>query len=178
MELGPLTWPLLACALVAAMILIERMVVLSYHSYQRTLAAGGMALLHAHKSYAKPLREEIVAVWLHGQKQRLVCGIRLLQIIALVAPLLGLLGTVIGLIQVFDVIGVHSGPIEPAMLAEGLGMAMKTTAVGLIIAVPAVLGVHGFQLWVDKLVAIAEHGINVDNLKLDGVGIGVWPTAS
>ncbi|MBD1391324.1 MotA/TolQ/ExbB proton channel family protein [Neiella sp. HB171785] len=169
-QLGPLTLPLMLCALLATMIIIERLLILSMRSAQRTLSNRGIALLQSHSNQAKALREEIVAVWLSGQQRKLAAGIRVLQIISLVAPLLGLLGTVIGLIQVFDTIGEHAGPIEPAMLAEGLGMAMKTTAAGLIIAVPAMLGAHGFQLWVDKLVSRAEYVINISSLKIDGVG--------
>lgn len=172
--LGPVAIPLMGCALLAAMILIERLLMLGYHTAKRTLSHGGLALLKSHKEQPKALREEILALWLVGQKQKLASGLRLLQIVALVAPLLGLLGTVIGLIQVFDTIGLHRGPIEPSMLAGGLGIAMKTTAAGLIIAVPAVLGVQGYQLWVDKLVSVAEHQINVNNLKIDGVGTEVW----
>jgi biopolymer transport protein ExbB len=76
---------------------------------------------------------------------------------------------VIGLIQVFDDLGVHQGPIEPSMLAGGLGIAMKTTAAGLIIALPAVLGAHGFQLWVERLIHQTEHAMNMHNLELEGI---------
>ncbi|MBW8191588.1 MotA/TolQ/ExbB proton channel family protein [Neiella marina] len=168
-QLGPLTLPLVLCALLATMIIVERLIVLTIRTSQRTLSHDGVRLLQSHGNQSKILREEIAAVWLTTQQQKLASGIRILQIITLVAPLLGLLGTVIGLIAVFDTIGEHTGPIEPAMLAEGLGMAMKTTAAGLIIAVPAMLGAHGFQLWVDKLVSRAEHAINISSLKIDGV---------
>lgn len=168
-QLGPLGLPLLFCSLLTLMILIERLAVLSTHTLRGTLRDQGLALLQQHSNTAKPLREEIAAIWLQGRQRQLASGIRLLQIIALLAPLLGLLGTVIGLIQVFDTLGDHHGPVEPAMLAEGLGIAMKTTAAGLLIAVPAMLGAHGFQLWVDKLTTSTEQAINVNSLKIAGI---------
>ena len=168
-QLGPLGLPLLLCSLVTLMILVERLMILGAHTLRGTLRSQGLSLLQQHSNADKLLREEIAGVWLQGRQRKLASGIRLLQIMALLAPLLGLLGTVIGLIQVFDTLGDHHGPVEPAMLAEGLGIAMKTTAAGLIIAVPAVLGAHGFQLWVDKLTASTEQALNVNSLQMEGV---------
>lgn len=62
--------------------------------------------------------------------------------IASVAPLLGLLGTVIGMISVFEIISQESS-INPSMLAGGISEALVTTAVGMVIAVPA-LAFHNF----------------------------------
>ncbi|PIE25265.1 MAG: biopolymer transporter ExbB [Neptuniibacter caesariensis] len=168
-QLGPLSLPLLTCSVVALLILLERTAILCYYTLRRSLRDKGLGILDKHREYPRATRDEIAAIWLHNKQRKLGHGIRMLQIIALIAPLLGLLGTVIGLIQVFDALGGHHGPIEPAMLAEGLGIAMKTTAMGLIIAVPAVIGAHGFQLWVDKLVALTEQAINMHNLHIDGV---------
>ena len=53
-----------------------------------------------------------------------------------IAPLLGLLGTVMGMVETFRVIGVV-GTSEPRLLARGISMAMITTQIGLLIAVPA-----------------------------------------
>jgi biopolymer transport protein ExbB len=61
------------------------------------------------------------------------------------------------------------------MLAGGLGIAMKTTAAGLIIAVPALVGAHGFNMWVDQLISGTEQFINLQLLKLDGVSMGTLP---
>ncbi len=167
--LGPLGIPLLICSVLTLLILLERITVLCYHSLQRRLPTAGMALLNQHADQTRTMRTDIAAIWLHNRQRKLSHGIRMLQIIALIAPLLGLLGTVIGLIQVFDALGDHQGPINPSMMAEGLGIAMKTTAAGLIIAVPAVIGAHGFQVWVDRLIAITEQVLNVGNLRIEGV---------
>jgi biopolymer transport protein ExbB len=168
-QLGPLTYPLLACSLLVMVIILERLVIMAMVSGKKQLDRRGLELLYQHAQRPKDVREEILTVWLIEQKRRLATGIRLLQIIAVIAPLLGLLGTVLGLIQVFDGLIDHQGPIEPAMLAGGLGLAMKTTAAGLLIAVPAVCGAQGLQLWVDKLIATTEQTINLTNLHLDGL---------
>lgn len=168
-QLGPLTYPLFVSLLISLIIMIERFSVLSYHSLSNTLTKDSTHLVSHHFSDKKDLREEVASIWLHTQHVKLSNGIRLLNIITLLAPLLGLLGTVIGLIQVFDNLGTHQGPIDPSMLAEGLGIAMKTTAAGLCIAIPALLCAHGFQMWGDKLIQTTEKNMNIQNLKLDGV---------
>jgi len=62
--------------------------------------------------------------------------INYLSIIAQIAPMLGLLGTVIGMIKAFEKIG-HGGMGKPELLAGNIGEAMITTATGLIIGIPA-----------------------------------------
>ncbi|MEH6357843.1 MAG: MotA/TolQ/ExbB proton channel family protein [Pseudomonadales bacterium] len=168
-QLGPLTYPLLICSLVASVLLLDRLAILAIASITGRLKKDGRHILELHQAETKSTREEIAAIWLQGRQRKLASGIRVLQIIALLAPLLGLLGTVVGLIQVFDDIGQHSGPIQPSLLAEGLGIAMKTTAAGLIIAVPAMLGAHLYQLWVDKLTHAAEQFLNIHSLNSEGI---------
>ncbi len=168
-NLGALALPLLLCSLLTLMILIERAAVLCATIFAGGLKHQGAQLLQQYAHSNKNLREEILAIWMYEQQRRLSSGLRLLQIIAMLAPLLGLLGTVLGLIQVFDTLSTVRGSVEVAMLAEGLGMAMKTTAAGLIIAVPALLGAHGFNLWIDKLIATSTQLLNISNLQLEGV---------
>lgn len=168
-QLGPLAYPLLLCALVASIILIERLGLLLWLSINRQLDKDASQLLQQQQHQAKVLREEMLAVWLQGQQKRLTSGLRLLQIIAMIAPLLGLLGTVLGLIEVFERLSTHHGPIDPALLAEGLGIAMKTTAAGLLIAIPALFGAHGLQLWCDQLINSVQNQSNIQILRTAGV---------
>ena len=62
--------------------------------------------------------------------------------IAATAPLLGLLGTVMGMIELFDVITMH-GTSDPKLLAGGISIALVTTEAGLIAAIPLQL-IHTF----------------------------------
>lgn len=75
--------------------------------------------------------------------------------IASVAPLLGLLGTVFGMIDVFTVVAVQ-GTGNPAILAGGISEALITTAAGLIVAIPALMAYRYFRRRVDDLVVTME----------------------
>lgn len=66
-----------------------------------------------------------------------------LAIVATVAPIVGLLGTVIGMIEAFHVIAFSEGMGNPALLAGGISKALINTAAGLSVALPA-LGLHHF----------------------------------
>lgn len=63
--------------------------------------------------------------------------IRLLELIAMISPLLGLLGTVLGMIQSFQALEMAQGAANAAVLAGGIWQALLTTAVGLLVAIPA-----------------------------------------
>ena len=55
---------------------------------------------------------------------------------AVIAPMIGLLGTVLGMIQAFNFVAFQTGVVKPVLLAQGLAKAMITTAFGLIIGIP------------------------------------------
>lgn len=67
---------------------------------------------------------------------RLERGFRLLDTIAQIAPLLGLFGTVIGMIDAFRNLQDAGSSVDPALLAGGIWVALLTTAVGLAVAIP------------------------------------------
>lgn len=75
--------------------------------------------------------------------------------IAAVSPLLGLLGTVFGMIQMFGALKT-SGAGDPAELAGGIGQALVTTAAGLLVAIPALYFYRYFRGRVDALVITME----------------------
>ena len=80
----------------------------------------------------------------------------LLGTIAAISPLLGLLGTVIGMIQVFTTL-VVDGAANPGLLAEGISKALVTTAAGLGVAIPALFFHRYFLRRVDELAVAMEH---------------------
>ena len=63
--------------------------------------------------------------------------IRVLELIAMVSPLLGLLGTVLGMIQSFQELELAEGAANASVLAGGIWQALLTTAAGLLVAIPA-----------------------------------------
>lgn len=75
--------------------------------------------------------------------------------IAAIAPLLGLLGTVIGMVKVFTAITLH-GVGNPAVLAGGISEALITTATGLSVAIPALIGYRYLRGRVEELVVFME----------------------
>lgn len=85
----------------------------------------------------------------------LECCLSALGTIAVISPLLGLLGTVVGMIMTFDVITTQ-GLGQPADLAGGISTALLTTAAGLMVAVPSVIAHRAFRAQVDRLVIDLE----------------------
>lgn len=84
------------------------------------------------------------------QEQRLSKGLRPLATIAQISPLLGLLGTVTGMIIAFAEIS-QQGTGNPAALADGIGQALVTTAAGLIVAIPTLIGHNYLATRVDNI---------------------------
>jgi biopolymer transport protein ExbB len=75
--------------------------------------------------------------------------------VAAVTPLLGLLGTVIGMVQVFTAITTH-GVGNPTVLAGGIAQALITTAAGLSVAIPSLIAYRYYRSRVDTLVVDME----------------------
>ncbi len=76
--------------------------------------------------------------------------------IAQVTPLLGLLGTVVGMIKAFMVIQEYGGRVNAQVLAGGIWEAMLTTAMGLIVAIPSMLAYNYFNSRIDKTVGLMD----------------------
>lgn len=74
--------------------------------------------------------------------------------IASVSPLLGLLGTVIGMVEIFGALTPSGG--SPALLAHGISVALYNTAMGLIVAIPSMIFYRYFRAKVDALVMEME----------------------
>jgi len=84
-------------------------------------------------------------------------GLVILATIANVAPLMGFLGTVAGMILAFSAIEA-SGDVNPSLVAGGIKVALLTTAAGLVIAVPVNIGYNFFVTRIDQLIVDMEHG--------------------
>lgn len=76
--------------------------------------------------------------------------------VAAISPMVGLLGTVLGMIQAFNVIAFQTGAVKPILLASGISKAMVTTAAGLIIAIPAMIFYSFFKGKVQNFTARLE----------------------
>jgi len=87
------------------------------------------------------------------QAARLMRKIEFLSVIGNIAPMLGLLGTVIGMIFAFQEVANTQGAARAADLAEGIYLALVTTVEGLLVAIPALAAYAVFRNRVDQLVA-------------------------
>jgi biopolymer transport protein ExbB len=140
-------------------------------SNKRPLLYKGVSMVLAHHSFSKGLREDAAGIWLQEKRHQLHAGLRLLGLIGVISPLIGLLGTVLGLIEMFKGVAATTGSITPNDLADGLGLAMRTTAAGLIIALPAISGAQLLGLWADRVLAKLEHTLNYVNVWLEGMSM-------
>lgn len=186
--LGPFLYPLGLCSIVVAWFAIERMVVLRrgrviprpfVSRFFEHLGSGQLdaraaiqlclenrspvaqVLAHGLRKWGKASVEVEQAIIDGGERQisLLRKHIRVLNGAATVAPLLGLLGTVVGMIQAFNDIAMKTSVGKTQELAAGIGLALLTTAVGLIIAIPALIMYMYLSGRVDALV-----------IEMDGIG--------
>ena len=84
-------------------------------------------------------------------------GLVILATIANVAPLMGFLGTVVGMVLAFAAIEL-AGDVDPTLVAGGIKVALLTTAAGLLIAVPVNIAYNFFVTRIDKLIVDMEQG--------------------
>jgi biopolymer transport protein ExbB len=117
----------------------------------RILAAGYRWRRESHDQIATAI-EEIVdeSIW------QLKRSARPIGIIANTAPLLGLLGTVAGIIEAFSVVAEQGALGDPGALAGGISKALLTTCFGLIVAIPMLLAYHYFTGRIDNLIRRCE----------------------
>ncbi len=106
------------------------------------------------KRYGRPAVEVEQAVLDAGEREsnQLRRYMRLFSAISNVSPLLGLLGTVMGMIQSFNDISGSQAMGRPEMLAGGISQALLTTAAGLLVAIPAYLLYVYFVGHIDRLI--------------------------
>jgi biopolymer transport protein ExbB len=100
-----------------------------------------------------------------------------ISVVAVISPMVGLLGTVWGMILAFETLATSGGAPKPDELAQNIGMALVTTLIGLIIAIPALMFHNSFKNRIAKLVH--EVGIVSEGLmsRFETVGKKAGPTA-
>ena len=95
------------------------------------------------------IREEVVRVGA-GMLEALRSWLRPLEVIASLAPLLGLFGTVLGMIDAFAELENAGNQVDPSVLSGGIWEALLTTAVGLAVAIPTVAVLNCLESCVDR----------------------------
>jgi biopolymer transport protein ExbB len=100
--------------------------------------------------------EDIISESIMHESTRLDKLSSIILVIAAVAPLLGLLGTVTGMIATFDII-TEFGTGDPKLLSGGISIALVTTELGLIVAIPLLLGGNLLNSWSEGIKDNMEH---------------------
>jgi biopolymer transport protein ExbB len=98
------------------------------------------------------------------QTGRLYRKTEVLGLIGSIAPMLGLLGTVLGMIKAFNTIAASGGAAKPDELAGGIGQALVTTLMGLVVAIPTMVAFSYYRNRIDSLVA--EAGKRVEQIMM------------
>lgn len=101
----------------------------------KVVLAALLGRLDPHRPVTEAREEAERIAALH--MDRLTGGLRLLAVIATLSPLLGLLGTVIGMIDAFQALESAGSKVDPSILSGGIWVALLTTAAGLLVAIPA-----------------------------------------
>jgi len=176
---GFLMLPILLCSVIAATIILERFYQLVYKRRKRisnifarvrSLLKEGKAeeALRLCEGQPDPVahilaigirirkraledKERIIARYGSKIVRQLEKNLRGLAIIGNLTPLLGLLGTVTGMIKAFMKIQELGGRVEPSVLAGGIWEALITTAAGLSVAIPSIVFYHYFEGRVDTI---------------------------
>jgi biopolymer transport protein ExbB len=163
---GPLMWPLLLCSIMSLTISIERILFWRREKrrrdnnrlekiFRQTEAGDHHSVLHnshartdeidfssrilisglANQDYGLRESMEVAA---EDEIERMKRGLDILDTIITMAPLFGILGTVLGIIDSFDLLG-HSGIEDPKAVTGGIAQALITTAAGLTVALMTLL---------------------------------------
>jgi biopolymer transport protein ExbB len=181
---GPIMIPIGICSVIALAYIVERWVRLTPGKlggggFGRDLVAAvrdggvvrGLALCEERRTkplarimsaalarWNSPFLEREKAVEDAGVREvkRLSTNLRPLVVIVAIAPLLGLLGTVWGMILAFSTIALQEGLGKPEMLAAGIGQALITTAAGLAIAIPTQAAYFYLKSRIDRFARLTE----------------------
>lgn len=174
-------WPLILASVIAVALIIERSITLrrarivppglldkvlndlrqigpsaemvervAAHSPLGRVLAAGLRNVHSPREVMKESIEETGRAVVHELERFLTT----LGTIAAISPLMGLLGTIIGMIDIFASQGVSGA--NPAQLAQGISIALYTTGLGLIIAIPSMIFWRHFRALIDSFVIDME----------------------
>ena len=192
---GWMMWPLLAVSVAALAIVVERALVFMGCPFPdsrfpglvleamrtgdvRPLAARLEAVPSLRDFAAllgSPLPNREAALRLAGETvlERLETRLSLLSVLARLAPLMGLLGTILGMITTFSRIAEARSGVDMSLLAGGIWQALLTSAAGLCIAIPALFFLSCFQGKVRRVADALNKAGNAALLADGGPGITV-----
>ena len=175
---GLFMWPLLACSIVTVTTIVlsiltlreKKVLPLVIESEIERLVPGGSAerlmrivnddssslaritrVALQHMRWPRSENIEFAQTKARAELVRLERGLIVLEVVTGIAPLIGLIGTVSGLVQVFSGLGLSSGAADTKAVALGISMALNCTIFGLSIAVPSLIAFSYFSKKVEVL---------------------------
>ena len=178
---GWMMWPLALVSVMVTAIIIERILLFSScpfpaRDFTERLekavegdtaplleAMGRITLLKRFSGLmasSHPQREASLRIEGEAVVRKLEKHLSMLSILARLAPLMGLLGTVLGMISTFSEIASAQAGVNMNQLAGGIWQALITTAAGLVIAIPALFFLHHFQSRVNSVASALSEAAN------------------
>jgi len=153
---GFLMYPILLCSVAGLAIIINKAI--QYrgifrsieHPLNEVLKTSPLILMPIIKGLEEGCDEQKLSVVGTRQVRETERGLSWLGLIATITPLLGLTGTVIGMIKAFMVIATSTS-VNPSMLAGGIWEALITTAAGLLVSIPISVGHHYLEKQADDI---------------------------
>ena len=163
---GLLIYPLGLCSAAAVYIICERAFALRRAAvmpqdlvdaviHQRPLMGGQHTVLSRIVEFAEEHKgdEDAVKAFARLELNRMERGIPYLDVIYAAAPLIGITGTVTGLLQVFSQIAPDTGLPDPVAFTSGVALALSATVIGLCIAIPSLVGSGWLQRKIENYAA-------------------------
>ena len=163
---GALLYPLIACSAAMVFIVCERAYALRRAAVMpddlvdavvsgRPLTGGKHTVLARIVEFAEQHRndENAVKAFARLELNKMERGVPYLDVIYAAAPLIGLTGTVVGLLRVFSQISPDTGLPDPVAFTQGVALALSATVIGLCIAIPSLVGSGYLQRKIDKYAA-------------------------
>ena len=171
-------YPLAMCSIVGAFIIFERLfalrraAIIPAHIVEGVVEGsptdgGGRSALGRIIAYWKRHAQDDGAVKAYARLEvnRMERGLVFLEIIIGAAPLLGLLGTVTGLVQVFGNVSMDTGIPDPSAFTQGIALALTTTVIGLTVAIPCLVANSYLQRRVETFAVQFESLLEQIGLK-------------
>jgi biopolymer transport protein ExbB len=120
------------------------------------VAAAGLDYLREMGEGSPDLLKDVIEGEGSRQAELIQGPIQYLYDVAVISPMVGLLGTVLGLLHAFGAVALNEAAAKPIVLAEGVSMALLTTAFGLMVGIPAMMFHAYFRRRAIRLVARLE----------------------
>ncbi len=182
---GPVMWPIAVCSVLVVLVVLRKVLQWLFHRLAVRVGAAGWnyalaalrkgdraAAEQAAKTSASPYAHVLaVALAQSGRPfgealereartlvRRLARGLGVLDTIVTLAPMLGILGTVTGIIASFDLMG-SMGVDDPTGVAGGIAEALITTAAGLVVSMAALIPLNAGRVWHAALVRSLERAM-------------------